>query len=74
MIQHISRVGRRGGQATFILFTPKWTQVKDTTKVEQRLAKRTKAANANFLLFDSNKPKVDLKQSCFDQVIEAADE
>lgn len=74
MIQRMGRAGRRGGQATFILFTPKWTQVKDATKVEQRIAKRTEVANANFLLSDSNRPKVDPKQSRLGQVIEAADE
>ena len=74
MIQRMGRAGRRGGQATFILFTPKWTQVKDATEVEQRLAKRTEAANANLLLSDSNRPKVDPKQSRLGQVIEAADE
>lgn len=34
MIQRMGRVGRKGDQATFILFTPKWTQVKDAKEVE----------------------------------------
>lgn len=64
MIQRMGRAGRKRGPATFILFTPKWTQIKDAKEVEQRLAKHTKAANANSLLSNSNRPQVGLKQSC----------
>lgn len=56
IIQQMGRAGRKGGQATFILFTPKWTQVKDTEEIEKRLEKRNKAANANAQLSNQNRP------------------
>lgn len=70
MIQHMSRIRRKIGQAIFVLFTIKQTQVKDITKVKQRFIKRIEDINANFLLFKLNQPKVIQKQSCFNQIIE----
>lgn len=54
MIQRLGRVGRKGGQAYFILFIPKWTQVKDPEEVKQRLAKRN---SLNTELSNTNRPK-----------------
>lgn len=62
MIQNIGCTGRKIEQATFILFTPKWTQVKSVTKVEQHFTKHIKAVNINSLFFNSNRPKVGLKK------------
>lgn len=62
MIQCISRAGNKRGQATFILFIAKWTQMKNTIELEQCLAKYTNIVNANSLLFDSNKSQVSSKK------------
>ena len=34
MIQRLERPGRKGGQAIFILFTPKWSQIRDPKEIE----------------------------------------
>lgn len=45
MIQRMGRAGRKGNQATFILLTPKWSQVKSPDEIAQYLAKRTESLN-----------------------------
>lgn len=58
MIQRMGRAGRQvSQQAVFILITPKWTQVKDEKKIQDRIAAHTDAANASSLLSDLNQPK-----------------
>lgn len=47
MIQRIGRAGRKGQQSTFVLLTPKWTQVKSPEEVEKILAKRATPATGN---------------------------
>lgn len=54
MIQRMGRAGRKGvKQATFVLFTPKWSQVSGLEEIE----KRTDAVNASSDLSDANRPK-----------------
>ena len=43
MIQRMGCAKRKGGQATFILITPKWTILKDEKEIEQRAEKRVGA-------------------------------
>ena len=58
MIQQMGRARRKASQlAVFILMIAKWTQVKDEKEIQDRIAKRTDAANASSLLSDSNRPK-----------------
>lgn len=45
MIQQMGRAGRKGGQAIFILLTPKWTKLKDQSELKERLAKRSASTN-----------------------------
>ena len=72
MIQRMGRAGRKRGQATFVLFTPKWTQVKDPTEVEERLAKRVKTTNSQ--LSNLNRPKSMAKQSPLGHQVESAED
>lgn len=57
MIQCMGREGKKGQQSTFVLFTPKQTQVKGSKEIERQITKCTKAANANAQLSDQNRPK-----------------
>ncbi len=34
MIQQIDQAEKKRGQATFVLFTPKWLRIKDLKKIE----------------------------------------
>ena len=72
MIQHMGRAGRKGQQAAFILFMPKWTQIKDSAEIEKRLAKRSNIANGNSHLSDLNRPK-GTKQSPLGQEVDIED-
>lgn len=68
MIQRIGYgVKQHSQQTCFILITLKQTQVKDIKEVEQQLAKLQKAANANFHLSNSNKPKNPAKPGLLSQ-------
>lgn len=52
MIQRMGRDGKKGGASTFVLFTPKWTRLKDPDKIEKRNAGSLSptAVNAQLLL------------------------
>lgn len=57
MIQRMGRARRKGGQAFFLLFTPKWSRIKDPKEVEERKSKNSKDATAaNAQLSDKNRP------------------
>ena len=57
MIQRIGRAGKKGGQAFFQLFTPKWSKIKDPKKVEEQKSKNSKDVTAiNAQLSDKNRP------------------
>lgn len=59
MIQRLGRAGRKGGQSTFILFTPKWIQVQSLDEIQKR-SSTTKSSTSSGLesqLSDSNRPK-----------------
>ena len=68
----MGRAGRKSQQAAFILFTPKWTQIKDSAEIEKRLAKRSNIANGNSHLSDLNRPK-GTKQSPLGQEVDIED-
>lgn len=57
MIQQLRRVGRKGGLSTFILFTPKWSQIRDPKKIKNRATKNATISSTNPQLFNTNRPK-----------------
>lgn len=57
MVQRMGRAGRKGGASTFVLFTPKWTRLKDPDKIERRNAGFLSPTAVNAHLSDSNRPK-----------------
>lgn len=62
MIQQMGRAGRKGGQSTFILFTPKWSEVKDPKEIANRKSGKTESSSsatshASSQFSDSNRPK-----------------
>lgn len=73
MIQRMGRAGRKGGQSTFILLTPKWTQIKDQDEIIQRIAKRTVFANASSQLSATNRPIPSLHPSPLSKELGAND-
>lgn len=71
MIQHIGRAGSKGGASVFILFTPKWTKIKDLDEIEKRINRTSSSTSANAWLSNSNCPKPLSKVSPLSQVINA---
>lgn len=71
IIQCMRRTGRKKRQATFVLFTPKETQVKNPTEIEKQLTKRVKTTNSQ--LSNLNRPQSIAKQSPFGQQVESAE-
>lgn len=59
MIQCMRHAGRKGGQTTFIFFTPKWSRLKDLKEIEDCAKKQTGAVNSvkQTALSDANRPK-----------------
>lgn len=57
MIQRMGRAGRKGRASVFVLFTPKWTKVKDPDEIEKRKAGALSFTLINAQLSDSNRPK-----------------
>lgn len=47
MIQRMGRAGRKGGQSTFVLFTPKWSAIKDQKEIEERKTKKSNTVKPN---------------------------
>lgn len=47
MIQRMGRAGRKGGQSTFVLFTPKWSAIKDQKEIKERKAKKSNTVKPN---------------------------
>ena len=47
MIQHMSRVGRKDGYLTFVLFTSKWLTIKDQKKIKEQKAKKNNPVKPN---------------------------
>lgn len=76
MIQRMGRAGRKGGQSTFVFFTPKWSRIKDPKEIEKRQSKNSKSSldsgvtTANAQLSNSNRPKAP-KPSPLSQVLSA---
>lgn len=71
MIQRMGRAGRKGGQATFVLFTPKWSRIKDPKEIEDRKAKTKDGTGTtgNAQLLDENRPIAKISQ--LNQVLNA---
>lgn len=59
MIQRMGRAGRKGGYSYFVLFSPKWTMVKDEEEITNRSNKTTSSAQ----LSNDNRPKALVKAS-----------
>lgn len=60
MIQRLGRAGRKGGLSTFIPFTPKWSQVRDSKEIEDRVTKNTTTSTtltSKSQLSNTNRPK-----------------
>lgn len=57
MIQCISRARKKGGAFTFILFTPKWTKIKDPKEIKKHNAGLSSSTAVNAQLLDRNQPK-----------------
>lgn len=59
MIQRMGRAGRKDGQVIFILFTPKWSRLKNPKEIEDCAKKQTEAVDSikQTVLSDANKPK-----------------
>lgn len=62
MIQQMGRADRKGGQSTFVLFTLKWSEVKDPKKIINRKTKKTYSLSSatnhtSSQFFDSNWPR-----------------
>ena len=58
----MGRAGRKGSQSTFVLFTPKWSEVKDPKEIDKHRATKnhrssSTASHASSQLSDSNRPK-----------------
>ena len=75
MIQRMGRVGRKGGKATFVLFIPKWSRIKDPDEIDKRIPKSSNGVTAGNAQFsDSNRPKAQAKISPLNQVLNADDD
>ncbi len=70
--------GCKGALSTFVLFTPKWSMVKDPKEIEERLENQLKKSNslsiANAQQSDSNRPKLISKTSPLCQVVSVNDD
>lgn len=55
MIQRMGRAGRKGAQSTFVLFTPRWSEVKDANEMETRKSKKENTSKSA-QLSDNNRP------------------
>lgn len=70
----MGRIGRRGGTSVFILFTPKWTKIKDLAKIEKYSTNITSTISANAQLSNNNCPKFLSKISPLNQVVNTNDD
>lgn len=60
MIQRLGRAGKKGRLSTFILFIPKWSQIRDSKEIEDRAIKNTTTSTTlttKSQLFNTNRPK-----------------
>lgn len=71
MIQHIGQARKKDGASTFVLFTSKWTKIKDLEEIEKRNVGPSFFIAVNAQLFDSNRPKALPKASPLSQVLSA---
>ena len=63
----MGRARQKGRASVFILFTPKWTKIKDPNKIEKRKARALFFTLVNAQLSDSNR----LKASLLSQIVNA---
>lgn len=73
MIQRMDRAGRKGGQAVFVLFTPKWTRIKDQAGLDERLAKQNKLSQSISTLAASQKPAKPVNPNPLSQAVGVED-
>lgn len=50
----MSRAGRKEGKATFLIFTLKWSKIKDQKKVEKQKSKNSKDRTIKNTQFSDN--------------------
>lgn len=81
MIQRMSQIGRKGGVLSFILFTPKWSHIKDPEKIEKQSNNSNNTSSAlasitsiNAQLFNNNCSKVLPEASLLSLVYNTQDE
>lgn len=74
MIQRMGRAGRKGGNAIFVLLTPKWSNVKDQKEIDDQVAGRFPSADTSHTLSNLNRPKSLLQPSPLSQNTTAAEE
>lgn len=68
IIQRMGRAGRKGGQSTFICFSPKWTKIKDPDEIETRAKSHTVSSSSQSS--NANRPN-DHDQSPLSQTVTA---
>lgn len=68
MIQRMGRASRKGGQSTFICFSPKWTKIKDPDEIETRPKSHTVGSSSQ--PSNANRPN-DHDQSPLSQMVTA---
>ena len=57
MIQQMGHIGKKEGKTIFLLFTPKWSKIKDQKEVEESKSKNSKdITTINAQLSDKNWP------------------
>ncbi|MCJ1471089.1 hypothetical protein MMC07_009737, partial [Pseudocyphellaria aurata] len=75
MIQRMGRTGHKGGASTFVLFSPKWTKVKDLQEIEDRVTSRIRRSSTGVAfstsLSASNRPTTGV--SPLSQMVSAKD-
>ncbi len=69
MIQQMDRIGKRSGTSVFILFTLKWTKIKDPTEIEKHTNGTLSSISANIQLSNNNCSKLLSKTRLLNQVV-----
>lgn len=73
MIQQIGKTDRRDRASAFLLFTSKWTKIKDPTKIEKCTNRTFSNTSINAQLSNNNHSKLSFKISFLNQVVNAND-
>lgn len=73
MIQQMGKTNRRDRVSIFLLFTSKWTKIKDPVKIEKCTNRTFSSTSTNAQLSNNNHPKLLFKISFLNQVVNAND-